>query len=402
MSASISKLKYFLLCLVAFSLSCYIYSTSICIIIFSVVWVIEGDYKRKLNAIISNKYVWLFCGLYLLHVIGMIYTNNFDMGMFSLEKKLSLLVFPLMLVSEGEMDLKKQKQFMYPFIIGCLVNALICFGYAIWLYETEGKMYFTYIRMSLFLHPSYYSMYIDFVFVFIFYLFTDKATELSKKEKIFLISSLFFLEFMLVMLQSKTGLIIGVIVLAVCTARYVLRTKQIKQGLVMSACTVVMAVLLYSFVVNGYSRIASASNIVATQKLDNKSVESTQARYFVWQSAWALYKTSPLIGVGTGDTEDKLMGQYAKDSVLGALKEKLNTHDEYLQVMIAIGIGGLICLLACLVLPFYKCFKERRFVYAMFLIIVALNFLTESMLETQGGTIFYGLFNSLLMFNFVI
>ncbi|HXP50915.1 MAG TPA: O-antigen ligase family protein, partial [Bacteroidia bacterium] len=144
------------------------------------------------------------------------------------------------------------------------------------------------------------------------------------------------------------------------------------------------------------------SNIVATQKLDNKSVESTQARYFVWQSAWALYKTSPIIGVGTGDTEDKLMDQYAKDNVLGALKEKLNTHDEYLQVMIAIGIGGLICLFACLALPFYKSFKEHRFVYAMFLIIIALNFLTESMLETQGGTIFYGLFNSLLMFNFVI
>ncbi|HXB11537.1 MAG TPA: hypothetical protein VNZ45_06100, partial [Bacteroidia bacterium] len=86
----------------------------------------------------------------------------------------------------------------------------------------------------------------------------------------------------------------------------------------------------------------------------------------------------------------------------GAEKERLNAHNEYLESAVELGIGGFFCLLACLLLPLYKSIKEHRFVYLMFLIIVILNFLTESMFETQGGTIFYGLFNSLLMFNFVI
>jgi len=70
--------------------------------------------------------------------------------------------------------------------------------------------------------------------------------------------------------------------------------------------------------------------------------------------------------------------------------------------MVAVGIPGILILLANLFIPMYIAIKRKQFVYLLFLLILCLNFLTESMLDQQAGTMFYGLFNSLLMFNFVI
>ncbi len=344
----------------------------------------------------------IFTGFYCLHLIGLIYSEHLASGLFELQVKLSLLIFPILLVSVGPLDIEKQKQFIYSFIAGCIINALICLTVAVWKYHTLGVVHL-YSQFSLFLHPSYYSMYIDIVVVFIFYLLTEKGIETSKNEKIYLCTSLVFLEFILVILQSKTGLIISIFVLLVNFTRYIIRTKRWLIGIALFAGTIVLAVLTYNYVItSNRSRFTTAENVISSNKMDIKSIESTQARFFVWQSAWKVIKTVPFTGVGTGDTRYSLTEQYAKDNYTGAEKERLNAHNEYLETTVELGVVGLVGLLACLLLPLYKSIKERRFVYLMLLVILMINFLTESMLETQGGTIFYGLFNSLLMFNFVI
>lgn len=183
-----------------------------------------------------------------------------------------------------------------------------------------------------------------------------------------------------------------------------LLTKSWITGIAIITATVLISLLTSHFILNpGPSRFQSVSNIVVHDKpVDTKSVESSQARILVWQSAWQVIRTSPVIGVGTGDVKDALVAQYAKNNYTGIMKERLNAHNEYLQVTAALGIIGLISLLSCLIVPLYISIKQKRFVYMLFILILLINFLTESILETQGGTIFYGFFNSLLMFNFVI
>ena len=106
-----------------------------------------------------------------------------------------------------------------------------------------------------------------------------------------------------------------------------------------------------------------------------------------------------LVGVGTGDAKDALMKEYTKRGMTGAIEHDLNAHNEFYQVFVAIGIIGFVLLLSNLYFPLIFAFKNGNLVYLLFLIIIILNFLPESMLETQAGVMFFAFFNSLLCFN---
>ena len=62
--------------------------------------------------------------------------------------------------------------------------------------------------------------------------------------------------------------------------------------------------------------------------------------------------------------------------------------------MLALGILGLIVLLLNIVLPVMYGLEMKHYLYLIFLILVAFNFLFESMLETQPGVVFYAFFNA--------
>jgi O-antigen ligase len=93
------------------------------------------------------------------------------------------------------------------------------------------------------------------------------------------------------------------------------------------------------------------------------------------------------------------MHLYKERGMKGAFEHQLNAHNEYYQVFISLGIIGFILLLVTLYFPFIFAFRTGNTIYLLFLLIVVLNFLTESMFETQAGVMFYAFFNSLLCFS---
>jgi len=399
--ALLSKIKYGLLCLVPFLMCIYPYMAAWPIIGYFVCWLLEGDLTRKGKAIIQNKFVWLFSGFYLLYLIRFLCSGNYSVGWPIMQVKLSLFLFPLLLVSEGVKSIKEQKMFIYTFIAGCIVNGLICIGYATWNLVVNNVFVFQYIQFSIMLHPSYYSMYIDVVMLLVFYLFTNSSVVLDKIEKLFLLSSVFFLLFILVLLQSKMGMFISAALIVVLLVRYgIMRGYKTAIGLLVTGLVVYF--ITFHFLIGARSRVAGAEEVIQSNKISAGSTESTQVRYYVWTAALEVIKQSPVFGVGIGNESPILVSQYEKDGYTGAAKEKLNTHDQYIQTTVSTGIIGLLLLIAGFLFPFVKAVKERRFIYGTFLVIVAANFLVEAMFELQSGTIFFGLFNSLLMFNFVI
>ncbi len=94
----------------------------------------------------------------------------------------------------------------------------------------------------------------------------------------------------------------------------------------------------------------------------------------------------------------KVIVEYEKLGMKGALEHKLNAHNEFYQVFISLGLIGFIFLILSLILPLFFAIKTNNGIYILFLVIVILNFLPESMLETQAGVMFYAFFNSLLCF----
>ncbi len=386
-----------MLCLIGFVLTFYIFLTPPCIILFVVLWLTEEDLKRKLTACFRNKYALLFTSLCIIYLFGMLYTKSVAHGWMDLQIKLSIILFPLVLSSEPKMDFQKQKWFGFAFISGAVLHGIYCLVIAADIYFTQGKMQFTYLPFSKFVHPTYYSMYIDMAFVFMYYALTEKGNELTKREKWYIYIYAPFLLVILILLESKMGTLITVLLFSIFILKYFLsRYSALKTGV---AVIVIMGIAIVG--VFKFSRFNALNGLINTQQVDVTSVESNQARVLVSRAATEIIKQSPILGYGTGDTL-ALMNQYKADGMTGIYHEKLNTHNQYLQTMVAVGIPGILILLANFLVPVFISIKEKRFVYFLFLLILILNFLTESMLEQQAGTMFYGLLNSLLMFNFVI
>ena len=397
-----TKIKFVLLALIVFFIPCYLFQNHnlapLCIILFSVAWVLEGKLIEKFNSWRRNKYALLFTGFYLLYALGLLYTSDLKSGEFTLQVKLSMGIFPLLLVSDGELAENKKRILMWAFISGCVIKGLYCLGYASWNYYATGVAEFSYSKFSEPLHPSYYTMYINLALLFIFYMVTSAKQIIGRKEKIGLLFIALFLLFLIIRLESKAGWITtGLLFIALLIKLFSIKTYR-KVAIAISCAGLAVIVLLN----HGVSRFTMVKTLMASGKMDSTSGESTQSRYYAWKAAKQLIAEKPLIGYGTGRSWEKLQDQYLKMGYIGPQIKKINAHNQYLETAIDIGLVGLLYMILCFILPLIYAIRKKQFIYGAFLCILLLNIVVESMFEQQAGTLFYGVFNSLLMFNFAI
>ena len=71
----------------------------------------------------------------------------------------------------------------------------------------------------------------------------------------------------------------------------------------------------------------------------------------VWKCSIEIIKENVFFGVGTGDVKTELNKKYEEKNIQQALKDNLNSHNQFLQTYVAIGLPGFILLLASLLLP---------------------------------------------------
>jgi O-antigen ligase len=135
------------------------------------------------------------------------------------------------------------------------------------------------------------------------------------------------------------------------------------------------------------------------QKVDQKKVpSSTTARKKIWSTTLKLVKEKWITGYGTGLSKKVLQEQFKKDGYDFFSKKNYNTHNQYLQVFLDQGIFGFSLLMFFTFGMLYASLKQKNFIYALFLVVMILNFMTESILETQSGVIFFAFFNTIFFF----
>jgi len=349
---------------------------------------------------IKNKMVWLFTSFYLMHIIGMIYTDNTSFGLFDLEIKLSFLLFPIMFASFNSITSKSYYNILLALVFGCAVAGLANLGMGYLNFQETGDIReMLYGQLSFFHHPTYFAMYIVLCVTFMIHalLFRQEYIPNSNK-RLFLVLIPFFI-LMVILLMSKSGLL-SLLLLLIITIGYAIVKKNFRlAGGVTAAIVLSVGIALYA-VPGVFDRIASSITIAfqSTDEIDASTIESTAGRILVWSQAVELIKDHPLIGVGTGDVKEALVKKYAESGMDGIEEKRLNAHNQFLQSFAALGIFGFMSLVLGLFIASYKAIRQNNLVYVMFILIIVVNALTESILEVQAGVIFYAFFNSFFMF----
>lgn len=383
------KLNYYLIILISF----FIPLSKAAIVPLFILLALSILFTSRGVKPIRNKKLLFIVGLYFLTALSLVYTNNSNATLFNLEVKFSLLIFPVLLYFSN-VDLKNNlTPILKSFIEGCIAATVINFCLAAYSYSIESNIsHFFYKELSSFSHVSYYSMYLCFA-VAILYSFIFFPTKKNYIKPAINISLIILFSIALLFSVSKTGIITLVILHLSAIGYWIKKHNKAKYGIAIIISIFLSLGILYKTSSIVSNRIDGFS--VGMLKSHKSPTTSTEMRIAAWEQAIILAKEKPVIGYGTGDVTDNLIKRY-KIMNYKKLKEKgLNTHNQFLQTLLGSGVIGLLYIAFLIFFPLFKINSKSFILYLFFLTIIILNFMTESMLETQSGIVFFAFFITL-------
>ena len=121
-------------------------------------WLLEADFKNKWQRIRSNRLFWVLSSVFLIHVIGLFYTQNLVDGLADIRIKMPLLFLPLIFFSNQPLSAKEIKWVLLCFIIGCIANTAWCLVYNFMLHANDlvrnASRFMSHIRLGLYLNMA--------------------------------------------------------------------------------------------------------------------------------------------------------------------------------------------------------------------------------------------------------
>jgi O-antigen ligase len=348
---------------------------------------------------------FFFIVFYAWQILGIVYSENPDAGWRNIVLRMSLFLFPLVLFSPGDTIRRRAGYLVRLFALSNLMFLIFCYGFAVWRSITiiDGTIGFNphpqdagwlnnfyAMKLAVFQHPSYLSMYtLLSVFVSIEAFYDKKLTIV--RRKLWLLISMFLL-LSVYFLSSRAEILAAVISIPFYFFRRSKRTGRSR--------TVVLAVLLSILIlvplfltnprVNGLFRTLSHK--------ENNNISAQDGRLIIWTTVAKIAYENLLLGVGTGDIQDELDKEYIRIGKTNFAKDNFNAHNQYIEILLENGAIGLFLFLSIFGMILYIAVKDWNLIYAMFILIVFISFLFETMLNRLAGVSFFALFSFLLSF----
>ena len=392
------------------------------LLIFAIVWLAEGDWEGKWETIRKNPVVFIFIFFFLLHAAGVIYSSDQQNAWFNLEKKFSLAILPLMLVSI-KLERDDARKLFHIFVITCVVASLICLVLAInkallssssFIFDSYNAAtyyantttsniwtYFSYTELAsgIGIHPTFFSLYLVFCVFLLIHFYAESFASFAFGKKVLLLALLIYLSVFVLFLSSRI-MIFALLIVSFYGLKLFLKTASFTTQWITSFITIM---LFFCFIyVNPVSRFRNFQEIVSTWPYVKPGFqrESTTIRASLWSlSIKSVPKINWLIGTGTGDVEH-LIAETGKTANVTNVMGSNDPHNQYLQTLLGLGILGLVTLIICFAWPTLLAYQTGNFLYLGFIFLIVILCVTETAIERQKGIVFYSLFNSLILFQF--
>jgi hypothetical protein len=401
------------------------FSVKLChgaLICLTIAWLLEGNWTNKINIVRRSVMLQVVFGFFILHLTGLLYTENADSGWFNIEKKVFFLVVPLVLATtEIKLTERHLTVIFYAFVSACFAGSLICVYHAwdqasiiaageaplnqylatsryptLHPFESETWLIFSYVSLAegINIHPTYFSLYLTFCIAYIIQRLSNPSPRFMQAGLVIL--GLYF-AFFIIFLAARI-MIVGVVLMFIFSACRSLGRKQLVTGIAVLGIAILCGWLLY---VNPVSRYRSLQEInVSTFNIrpDSHYENAAQIRVSLWWLAIkSIGKSNPVWGSGTGDVEDLMKQtsfQYRVTNVMGTF----DPHNQYLYTCLSLGFFGLLLLTFCLGLPVYFAWLHQDKLFLTFSFFFILICFTETAFELQKGIAFYTIFCSLFAF----
>jgi O-antigen ligase len=371
--------------------------TTIPFILITIIWFINSK-KNTIWEKENLKIILFTTSTFIIGLIGLINTNNFDEAFFELSRTLPIFLLPFILFTIKQTFTNKTLSIILGgFILGSLSKTIFILIVAtIKYFETGSYVYFFYVQLSKETNSfSYYLILAYYIILFAFYKKNILSGIISQRlQNNIALFSLVLFSIVIILLQTKAIIVYFFIINIIFLILYF---KQ-KEGKIL----IIMLIISTSFIFIFSNEMRFISFFKEEKvKVENKaavlpgkseqSPESTSLRYNSIITTIAIIKENFLFGVGTGDLTDEMSKKYNQFGFIYNLKEQTNPHNQYLRTFGKNGILGIVTLLAFFIFIFYTWQKNKSPLLLALNLIVLLNCMTNDLFDTGGGAPFIGL-----------
>jgi len=348
--------------------------------------------------------MWLICFppvmYFAFNLIATLWSSG---GIATLQRPLMFLLIPILgyPVFSSEHLEKNLYRILRLYILGILSVILILLMWATFnsILLTDGKLEFrpiivyslsryNSVYLSVFEHPTYLAMKTLWAVVLIIY-FRDKLFLSRSVRYVMIMIMLLFIY----LLSSRTGILTTLLILFIIIFNY------IKSFAVKLSFIVLMLFLIYPvYRVIILNQRVNFSLIELSRRIKSSGgeIRNIDERTREWYSAIQLIKKKPLFGYGH-DYQEKLIHQYRENGFEHEAESRFNAHNQYLETHLQFGLPGITILIWILFVPLLMRNKSPHpFLYILFLVLITVNFMFESMLVRQWGIMFFMIFYFLL------
>jgi O-antigen ligase len=391
-----------LLIFIGLILSPFLMSLGMGLIVFCSI-VIKSDTGFHFNKNILIDFLkkpdfWFITGVFFIVLIGYFNTENIDYWLERLRIKLPFLILPIAIAGFAPLSENVYKNLIKIMVIFLF---LVCTGELIFYILNFSKVNDLLGHGHPFPTPREhirFSLVLSFTIILSGWLFVVSKSEngvvsRTKKHRWFWGLTTIFLTIMLHLMAIRSGIMVfylGLIFILFWTFIYKPKNRALVIGLFlgMLLLPIIAVNVLPSLKTKyGYSRLDY-------QTYNSKDAHnySDAGRWYSFKASLDIFKTSPLLGVGVGDVQDKVK-EYYKQHYPVSSEPKL-PHNQFLYVLTGSGILGLIVFIISLYFPLWV--NRSKFWFVLFYIMATGSFLVEYTLDSQAGVAYFWVFLTLI------
>lgn len=368
-----------------------------------------NSFREKIAILKQRKVLWWMLIFILLIFISIWLSNNKHSAFRYLDSRLPLLYFPL---SIGLISISKElrKKALLGTAIIITIASLACIGYGIYRsYHFHNTAFLYNDALSepvTGLQSIYVSLLVNLaIYIFTWFLFYEP----SFRYKTLLVAAVLFLFVTSFLLASRNLMLVLYASTLAFAFYHIIKRKKYLEGATLIMGLLIGVFLVVKFFPKTINRFKELTYTKFSYQKDgaeshyDMALDSTQwnganTRIAIWQCGWQLFRQHPLLGVHLGDKKLKLMEVYREKNFEFAIRTQKNLHNNYLDILVSLGISGLlIFLISWLFLPLRIAWQYRDGLAIIIMLTFAIAMVTENYFDRSIGGMLFGFFIPFLL-----
>ena len=315
-----------------------------------IIWLFSGDYLNKFQALKANKLALASLVFFSLHLLALLWTQNIGWGFEMTRKMLPFLfVLPIFLTISRKENIN---YYLYAFLIAIGISEF--FSYLVWFELIKPFGNATLMDPTPIMGHISYNPFLAFAIYLVFHqlLFVKPLSRLLRTVLTFFVITMIFNMFIT---GGRAGQVMFFASLIVLSFQF-FRKSQVKASFMALCLITVIAFSGYNYSPLFKNRIQQISYDLA--KFTTNPDTSIGHRINFTKNTFEIIKSSPFIGVGTGD----FPAEYTKVNLKNTptARPTVQPHNQYLFIQAQLGIVGLIGFLWIFYVQFQLAFASKN------------------------------------------